>query len=106
MGNYATDKTPAIRRWLEKGPRFHVHFTLTSASWINLVERWFATPTAKQPRRGTGRITVQFEAAIEDYIEISNEDPRPFVRIKTAEQTLESVLHRRLAFLAGVRSSR
>jgi transposase/AraC-like DNA-binding protein len=91
MDNYATHKTPAIRRWLAKRPRFHVHFTPTSASWINLVERWFATLTAKQLRRGTHRSTLQLEAAIQNYIEISNEDPKPFVWTKTADQILESI---------------
>lgn len=91
MDNYATHKTPAIRRWLAKRPRFHVHFTPTSASWINLVERWFATLTAKQIRRGTHRSTLQLEAAIKDYIEICNEDPKPFVWTKTADQILESI---------------
>jgi transposase len=91
MDNYATHKTPAIRRWLAKRPRFHVHFTPTSASWINLVERWFATLTAKQLRRGTHRSTLQLEAAIKNYIEISNEDPKPFIWSKTADQILESI---------------
>jgi len=91
MDNYATHKTDAIRRWLAKRPRFHVHFTPTSASWINLVERWFATLTAKQLRRGTHRSTADLEKAIRDYIEISNEDPKPFVWIKTADEILESI---------------
>jgi len=91
MDNYATHKTPAIRRWLAKRPRFHVHFTPTSASWINLVERWFATLTAKQIRRGTFRSTLQLEATIKDYIAICNEDPKPFIWTKTADEILESV---------------
>ena len=91
MDNYATHKTPAIRRWLAKRPRFHVHFTPTSASWINQIERWFATLTAKQIRRGTFRSTRQLEAKIKEYIEINNEDPKPFVWTKTADQILESI---------------
>jgi transposase len=91
MDNYATHKTPAIRRWLAQRPRFHVHFTPTGASWINLVERWFATLTAKQLRRGTHRSTLQLEAAIKSYIEVSNEEPKPFVWTKTADEILESV---------------
>lgn len=63
--NYATHKTPLIHRWLAKGPRSHVHFTPTSASWLNLVERWFATLTAKQLRRGVHRSTRKLEAAID-----------------------------------------
>ena len=91
MDNYATHKTPAIRRWLAKRPRFHVHFTPTSASWINLVERWFATLTAKQLRRGTHRSTLALEAAIKNYIEISNEDPKPFIWTKTADEIFDSI---------------
>jgi transposase len=91
MDNYATHKTPAIRRWLAKRPRFHVHFTPTSASWINLVERWLATLTAKQIRRGTFRSTLQLETTIKDCIEICNQDPKPFVWTKTADQILDSV---------------
>jgi transposase len=91
MDNYATHKTPDIRRWLVKRPRFHVHFTPTSASWTNLVERWFATLTAKQLRRGTFRSTLQLEATIKDYIAIGNEDPKPFVWTKTADQILDSI---------------
>ncbi len=87
----ATHKTPAIRRWLAKRPRFHVHFTPTSASWINLVERWFATLTAKQIRRGTFRSTLQLEATIKNYITICNEDPKPFVWTKTADEILDSI---------------
>lgn len=91
IDNYATHKTLAIRRWLAKRPRFHVHFTPTSASWINLVERWFATLTAKQIRRGTFRSTHHLEAKIREFIEIQNEDPKPFVWTKTADQILESI---------------
>lgn len=91
LDNYATHKTPSIRRWLAQRPRFHVHFTPTGASWINLVERWFATLTAKQLRRGTHRSTLQLEAAIKTYIEVSNEDPKPFVWTKTADEILESI---------------
>jgi len=91
MDNYATHKTPAIRRWLAKRPRFHVHFTPTSASWINQIERWFATLTTKQIRRGSFRSTLQLEAKIKEYIEINNEEPKPFIWTKTADQILESI---------------
>lgn len=87
----ATHKAPAIRRWLAKRPRFHVHFTPTSATWINLVERGFATWTAKQIRRGTFRSTFQLEAKIKDYIEVCHEDPKPFVWMKTADGILDSI---------------
>jgi len=91
MDNYATHKTPAIRKWLAQRPRFHVHFTPTGASWIHMVERWFATLTAKQLRRGTHRSTRQLEAAIQDYIAVANKDPKPFVWTKTADEILESI---------------
>ena len=91
MDNYGTHKTAMIRRWLAKRPRFKVHFTPKSASWINLVERWFASLTVKQIRRGTHRSTVELERAIADYISVSNRDARPFVWTRTADQILASV---------------
>jgi len=91
LDNYATHKTPAIRRWLLRRPRFRVHFTPTSASWINLVERWFAALTEKQIRRGTHRSTRELERAIRNYVAISNEQPRPFVWTKTADQILATL---------------
>ena len=83
LDNYGTHKTATIRAWLMKRPRFHVHFTPTSASWINLVERWFATLTEKQIRRGTHRSVRQLEAAIKEYMGITNQSPHPFVWTKT-----------------------
>jgi transposase len=91
MDNYGTHKTPAVQRWLARHPRFHVHFTPTSASWLNQVERWFATLTQKQIRRGTHRSTQQLEKAIRAYLEIYNEDPKPFVWSKSAEEILASI---------------
>jgi transposase len=91
MDNYGTHKTPAIKRWLARNPRFHVHFTPTSASWLNQVERWFATLTERQIRRGTHRSTVELESAIRDYLALNNRDPKPFVWTKTADQILESI---------------
>ena len=91
LDNYGTHKTPAVRRWLVKRPRFHLHFTPTSASWLNLVERWFAELTAKQIRRGTHRSTLQLEAAIKDYMAAHNADPKPFVWTKTADEILAKV---------------
>lgn len=66
LDNYGTHKTPRVRRWLVRHPRFHVHFTPTSASWLNLVERWFATLTQKQIKRGAHRSTRALETAIRD----------------------------------------
>jgi transposase len=91
LDNYGTHKTAAIHRWLVKRPRFHLHFTPTGASWINLVERWFATLTEKRIRRGSYRSTKQLEAAIRGYIDLNNEDPRPFVWTKTADEILASI---------------
>ena len=91
LDNYGTHKTPIIQRWLSKRPRYHLHFTPTGASWINLVERWFAALTEKQLRRGTFRSTRQLEAAIKQYLAIHNENPIPFVWTKTADEILDSV---------------
>ncbi len=91
LDNYGTHKTTLIRRWLLKRPRFHVHFTPTSASWLNLVERWFALLTEKQLRRGVHRSTQALQAAIRAYIAHTNEHPKPFVWTKTADEILASV---------------
>ena len=91
LDNYGTHKTARIRRWLARHPRFHVHFTPTSASWINLVERWFALLTQKQIKRGSHRSTRALETAIREYVVITNEAPTPFVWTKTADEILASV---------------
>ena len=91
MDNYGTHKTPTIRSWFARHPRFHVHFTPTSASWLNQVERWFATLTEKQIRRGTHRSTRELEQAIRDYLELHNADPKPFAWTKTADDILASI---------------
>ena len=89
--NYGTHKTPAVKAWFARHPRFHVHFTPTSASWLNQVERWFATLTEKYIRRGTHRSTRQLEQAIRQYLELNNSDPKPFVWIKSADDILASI---------------
>jgi transposase len=91
MDNYATHKTSAIQRWLLKRPRFHVHFTPTAASWLNLVERWFAALTEKQIRRGSFRSTHELEAAIRIFLHHHNTQPKPFVWTKSADAILDSV---------------
>ena len=91
LDNYGTHKTSLIHRWLARHPRFHVHFTPTSASWLNLVERWFAALTEKQIRRGVHRSTRELEQAIRTYIETTNARPKPFVWTKTADEILASV---------------
>ena len=91
LDNSGTHKTQTIRNWLAKRPRFHLHFTPTSASWLNLVERWFAALTEKQLRRGVHRSTRELEDAIGTFIQHHNQDPKPFVWHKTADQILDSV---------------
>lgn len=91
LDNYGTHKTPLIQRWLLRHPRFHLHFTPTYSSWINQVERWFAGLTEKQLRQGSHRSTRQLENAIRGYLAVSNEHPKPFVWVKTADQILASV---------------
>ena len=89
--NYATHKTALIRNWFARRPRFHIHFTPTSASWLNLVERWFGLLTEKQLRQGVHQSSAELEAAICRYLDVTNEDPKPFVWTKTADQILASV---------------
>ena len=91
VDNYGTHKTAIIRKWFAKRTRFHVHFTPTYGSWINLVERWFAELTNKRIRRGVFRSVKDLEAAIREYIDVHNEDPKPFVWTKTADQILASI---------------
>ena len=91
LDNYGTHKTALIRKWFAKRPRFHLHFTPTYGSWINLVERWFAKLTNKRIRRGVFRSVKELEAAIHDYIDVHNEDPKPFMWTRTADQILDSI---------------
>ncbi len=91
MDNYATHKTPAIRAWLARRPLWHVHFTPTSASWLNMVERFFAEITGRQIKRGVHRSERELTKAILDYIEIRNEDPKPFKWVRTADDILDAV---------------
>ena len=91
MDNYGTHKTPLIRAWFAKRPRFHAHFTPTYGSWLNLVERWFAELTNKQLRRGTHRSVRALETAIRDFIEAHNTTGKPFVWAKTADEILASI---------------
>ncbi|MDR1967788.1 MAG: IS630 family transposase [Burkholderiaceae bacterium] len=91
MDNYGTHKTPTIKAWFARHQRLHVHFMPTSASWLNQVERWFATLTEKQIRRGTHRSTKELEQAIRQYLEINNANPKPFVWTKSADAILASI---------------
>jgi transposase len=91
LDNSSTHKTPAIQRWLAAHPRFVVHFTPTSSSWLNLVERWFAELTTKKLRRGAHRSVRQLNTDIRAWIETWNDDPRPFIWTKTADEILDSI---------------
>jgi transposase len=91
LDNLSTHKTPAIKRWFVRRPRFHLHFTPTSASWLNLVERWFSLLTERQLRRGAHRSTRDLEQAIKDFVAVHNAAPKPFVWTKTADQILDSL---------------
>lgn len=89
--NYATHKTDIIQRWLAAHPRFHVHFIPTSTSWLNMVERWFGELTTKLLQRGVHKSVQALEADIRTWIETWNEDPRPYVWTKTADEILDSI---------------
>jgi transposase len=91
VDNYATHKTPAVKRWLKAHPRFHLHFTPTSASWLNMVERFFAEITRNRIRRGAFTSVAELKTAIMDYLENHNADPKPFVWTKSAGEILEKV---------------
>jgi transposase len=91
LDNSSTHKTPAIRRWLVRHPRFHVHFTPTYSSWLNLVERWFAELTTKWIKRGTHRSVRDLTASIRTWINTWNEDPKPYVWHKTADEILDNL---------------
>jgi transposase len=91
LDNASSHKTPKVRRWLAQHPRFVLHFTPTSSSWINLVERWFSELTTKLLRRGAHRSVRQLNTDIRRWIDDWNENPRPFVWTKTADQILDSI---------------
>jgi hypothetical protein len=86
-----SEERETLERWLVRHPRYHLHYTPTGSSWINLVERWFATLTERQLRRGVHRSTPELEAALRRYVETYNQDPKPFVRTKTADEILAAV---------------
>jgi transposase len=91
MDNYATHKTPLIRNWLARRPRWHVHLTPTSSSWLNQVERFFAVLTDKQIRRGVHRSIAALHDAITNFIDQHNADPKPFRWTKSADDILASI---------------
>jgi transposase len=98
--NYATHKHPDVQAWLTKHPRFHLHFTPTSSSWLNLVERWFRELTDKALRRGVFHSVPDLIATIEAYLAAHNDDPRPFIWTATADEILTKVARGRVALQA------
>ena len=93
LDNYGTHNHPKVKAWLQKHPRFHLHFTPTSSSCLNLVERWFGEITRKRIRRRVFRSVPELDSAIEEFIRINNENPEPFVWMKKVDATLEKVAH-------------
>lgn len=91
VDNQSVHNAPEIRAWLKRHPRFHVHFTPTYSSWLNMVERWFANLTQDAIRRGSHASTRELIEAITRYIDVTNDDPKPFLWTKTADQILASV---------------
>src|SRR5947209_2479975 len=91
VDNYATHKTPAVKRWLKRHSRFHLHFTPTSGSWLNMVERFFAEITRKRIRRGVFKTAGELEQAIMDYLDNHNGHPKPYVWTKTAAEIFSKV---------------
>jgi transposase len=91
LDNYGTHNHPKVRAWLINHHRFHLHFTPTSSSWLNLVERWFGEITRKRIRRGSFNSTNELIRAIDDYIKINNENPKPFVWIKKVDTILDKI---------------
>lgn len=91
LDNYATHKSPTVHRWLLKHPRFHLHFIPTHSSWLNLVERWFGLLTERQIKRAAHTTVRQLQAAIEEFLRVSNAVPKPFVWTKTADAILDKV---------------
>jgi transposase len=100
LDNYGTHKHPKVNEWLEKHPRFHLHFIPTSSSWLNLVERWFREITDKAIRRGVFHSVPDLVGAIEAYLNANNADPEPFVWTASADAILEKVRRGRVALQA------
>ena len=91
VDNYGTHKHPTVKQWLAKHPRFHMHFIPTSSSWLNLIECWFSKLTRKRIRRGVFHSVPDLIAAINEFIEASNEDPKPFVWTASFESVMEKI---------------
>ena len=93
--NYATHKHPRVRRWLDRHPRFHVHFTPTGTSWLNMVERFFRDLTVNRVRRGVFTSVPDLELALHDYVRVHNREPKPFIWTKSANDILQKVTRAR-----------
>ena len=93
LDNYGTHSHPNVEHWFEKHSRFHLHFTPTSSSWLNLIERWFSELSRKRIRRGVFRSVPELIAAIHEFIRIHNQQPKPFVWTKKVEQILDKLSH-------------
>ena len=93
LDNYGTHTHPHVDQWLESHPRFHLHFTPTSSSWLNLIERWFAELTRKRIKRGAFRSVPELVSAIKEFIRVNNRQPKPFVWTKKVNQILEKIAH-------------
>ena len=93
LDNYAAHKAPAVRRWLARHPRFHLHFIPTHSSWLNQVERWFAKITEQRLRRSAFHSVADSEKAIRQYLELNNQNPTPFVWTASADLILGKVAH-------------
>jgi len=91
LDNYATHKTKEIRAWFLRHPRYHLHFTPTHSSWLNQVERWFALLSPRQIKRGSHYSVRELESAILEFIDVHNEQPKPFVWTKSADAILNSI---------------
>ena len=91
LDNYQTHKHPNVKQWLAKRPRFHLHFIPTSASWLNLIERWFANLTARRIRRGVFHSVPELVGAINDFVRIYNDDPAPFIWTASVESIMQKI---------------
>ena len=91
MDNYGTHKAPKVAAWFKKRPRYHLHFTPTSSSWLNQVERWFGKITDQRIRRSAFKSVADLEKAIIEYVEANNKNPKPFVWTATADMILGKV---------------
>lgn len=104
LDNYVTHKRANVKAWLAKHPRFHFHFTPTSASWLNKVERWFRDLTDKNLRRGIFRSVPELIDSIGDYIDANNDNPKPYVWTATAESILDKVARARASLNEQVKT--